>query len=105
MPWMSARVQTVRDVDPVVAGLTGTVAVLLVAITVLTLVSNARLGRTNQDLDAKKTALGIALGDEEFPSPRALKVRHEIRRPDRNVSLSVLLRLIHILSMRRANSF
>src|SRR5262249_32706008 len=49
---------------PIVAGLTGMVAALLFAITLLTLVSNARLGRTNQDLDAKKTALGLALDEQ-----------------------------------------
>src|SRR5262245_39507849 len=50
--------------NPIVAGLTGMVAALLFAITLLTLVSNARLGRTNQDLDAKKTALGLALDEQ-----------------------------------------
>jgi eukaryotic-like serine/threonine-protein kinase len=50
--------------NPVVAGLIGMVAALLVAITVLTLVNNARLGRTNKDLDTKRLELGQSLTEQ-----------------------------------------
>jgi eukaryotic-like serine/threonine-protein kinase len=47
--------------NPMVAGLTGAVAALLIAITALSLVNNARLGRTNKALETNRSELGDSL--------------------------------------------